>query len=125
MPKPMLWSADGLGFSASLLCAIHCAFLPTLASLAPLLGLDFLAHHAVEWAIVCLSVVVGGVALVPGYLRIHHKVWAIALFLSGMALIVIGHWKMPEGWHLPFVVTGASTVAISHLVNWRLAHAQK
>lgn len=121
----MIFSADGLGFSASLLCAVHCALLPTLVSMLPLVGLEFLAHHAVEGAIVCLSIVVGVVALLPGYARVHGKILPILVFLCGMGLIALGHWLMPEIFHLPFVVMGATTVAMGHLINWRLSHPKE
>ena len=40
--------ADRLGATASFLCAIHCAALPFVLAVLPLLGLSFLADHRFE-----------------------------------------------------------------------------
>ena len=60
---------DFMGFSASLLCAVHCAALPFLLTLAPLAGLQFLRNPWVEYALILISFGIACYALIPGYRR--------------------------------------------------------
>jgi hypothetical protein len=49
---------DAVGFTASTLCAIHCAVTPLLLTALPLAGLKFLAHPAIETAMIMLSLLI-------------------------------------------------------------------
>src|SRR5690348_9027020 len=46
--SPLAVAADRVGATASFLCAVHCALLPFVIALLPLIGLGFLADHRFE-----------------------------------------------------------------------------
>lgn len=111
---------DRIGFSASMLCAVHCAAMPLVITALPLAGLEALTHPAVEGAMILLGVIVGTASLSHGYRHHHHRLSAIAVLLAGFALIAAGHLLVPETLEAVVTPVGAATVALSHLLNWRL-----
>ncbi len=110
---------DLIGFTASMLCAIHCAALPFLLTLLPLTGLHFLTNPWVEYAIILLSLFIASYALVHGYRRHHHRKTALTVVFAGFVLIGAGH-LLTHVW-LEVVLTslGASVIAIAHMINWK------
>ena len=110
---------DFMGFSASLFCALHCAALPFLLTLAPLAGLQFLRNPWVEYTLILLSFGIAYHALIPGYRQYHRK--PLALVLVGMGFLLIGtaHSLAPEAYEAVSTSTGAGLVAIAHLINWK------
>jgi hypothetical protein len=64
---------DAIGFSASTLCAIHCAATPLLLTALTLAGLGFLAHPAIEAAMIGLSLFIGATSLLHGYSPLQVK----------------------------------------------------
>jgi hypothetical protein len=122
--KPNIASSrlDRAGATASLVCAVHCALMPLVITLLPLVGLSFLADERIEWALVGCSAILGVSSLCLG-LREHGKRRALAVLSVGLALLVLG--RMMEqlhlgAWGVVIVVLGGVTVAGSHLLNRRL-----
>jgi hypothetical protein len=116
---------DALGFSASTICAIHCLALPFAASVLPMLGLNFLANPAFEFSIITFGAIVGVTSLSHGYLKHHRTLTPILILVSGFTLIGLGHLLFEE-YEFLFTSSGATLVAISHLVNMRLMkHAKE
>lgn len=111
--------SDFVGFSASLLCALHCAALPFLLTLAPLAGLQFLSNPWVEYALILLSFGIACYALIPGYWRYHRKPLALMLVVIGFLLIGTAHSLASEAYEVVLTSGGASLVAIAHLINWK------
>ena len=60
---------DRAGMSASLLCAVHCAFLPLLLAALPTFGLAWLDSPVVDWSMSG----VGDVAHEANTLASNHK----------------------------------------------------
>ena len=116
-----VWGArlDKWGMSASLFCAIHCALLPIVAGVLPLLGLSFLGNHAIEDTVIVFAFIVASLSLVPSYFRTHRKALALVLFALGFGLILIGHAITQEWLEAPLAVAGGLGVAIAHWVNHR------
>ena len=110
---------DFIGFSASLLCAIHCAALPFLLSMAPLAGLQFLDNPWIEYAIIILSFTIASNALIHGYRRHHHKSLALIIAIIGFILIALGHTLGSEQVELFFTPSGGILIAVAHLINWK------
>jgi hypothetical protein len=108
-----------MGMSASLFCAIHCALIPIVAGLLPLLGLSFLGNHALEDTVIVSAFIIASLSLLPSYFRVHQKLHAIVLFVIGFALIILGHAITQEWLAAPLAVSGGLGVAIAHLVNHR------
>ena len=107
---------DFLGFSTSLLCAIHCAALPFLISISPLLG-QYLHNHAIENAIIILSFFIASYALVRGYCK-HHNPQASVTVSIGFIFIVTGHLVRFQLMEITLTSLGATAVAIAHFINW-------
>ncbi len=110
---------DGIGMSASFFCAIHCALIPIVAGVLPLVGLSFLGNHAIEDTVMVSAFIVASLSLVPSYFRVHQKMLALVLFAVGFALIILGHAITQEWMAVPMAVSGGLGVAIAHWINHR------
>ncbi|BFI95907.1 MAG: MerC domain-containing protein [Rhodanobacter sp.] len=133
MPLSARWwhVADRVGATASFLCAIHCALLPFVLTLLPLLGLGFLAGHRFERDFVLFAASLALFALIGGYRR-HRYPLPLWLALPGLALLVLGVVWVSEQQHIVvhsvMVTCGGLLVASAHFVNLyidrRHAHAE-
>lgn len=116
---------DAGGATASLLCAIHCALMPFVVTLLPLVGLSFLASEAAEWVLVALSALFGVSSLCLGF-RQHRSRRALAVLAVGLALLATGriieHLDLSR-FGVPLLVLGGVTIAASHAFNHFLCRA--
>lgn len=115
-------AADRIGATASFLCAIHCALLPFVLALLPLLGLEFLADHRFERAFVLCACVLASFVLVRGYRR-HRQSLPLRLAVPGLALLLLGiiYISSPAAiLHSVLVTSGGLLLAGAHFVNLRL-----
>ncbi|MFC4821325.1 MerC domain-containing protein [Dokdonella ginsengisoli] len=116
--------ADRFGATASFLCAVHCALLPLVIAVLPMLGLGFLADHRFERFFVAFAGVLALSTLIIGFRR-HQRFRAFWFLLPGIVLLVAGilidvdHATVG---HAVLVSIGGTLVALAHLVNLRLAH---
>lgn len=116
---------DTAGATASFLCAVHCALMPFIFTLLPLIGLSFLASEPIEWGLLALSALLGVSSLCFGY-RKHRRGSALAFLAVGLALLAGGHSieaRGAETWGTCLVVMGGLTIALSHCINRRLCHS--
>lgn len=116
---------DKAGATASLTCAVHCAAMPLVITLLPLLGLTFLADERLEWGLLGLSALLGVSSLCLGF-REHGRRSALAILAVGLSLMALGRISEERQWgcaSVLVVVFGGSTIAASHLLNRRLCHA--
>ena len=111
---------DALGFSASLLCAVHCAFVPVLLTLSFFQGLHFLAEPSIERGVLGISFFLALASLLPSYINHHHRLSPILIFVLGVFLIIIGKIELSSLWEVLFTSVGAVCIALAHLVNWKL-----
>jgi MerC mercury resistance protein len=104
---------DPPGAAASLACAVHCAAMPLLVSLLPLVGLSFLAKEQTEWALVGLSLGLEILSLLPSYTRKHRRRRPLLLFAFGASLIIAVLLSAEEGTRLeaPAMTLGALLIA--------------
>lgn len=111
--------ADRIGATASFLCAIHCALLPFVLALLPLVGLEFLADHRFERGFVIFACVLALVALGRGFRR-HQQPLPLLLAIPGLALLLIGV-TFAENYsimlHSVLVTCGGLLLASAHFVN--------
>lgn len=116
--------ADRIGAIASFLCAIHCAALPFVLAILPLLGLTFLASHGFERGFVLFASALAMWALVNGYRR-HHRPLPLRLAFPGLLLLVAGV-TFAESYsiivHSVLVTCGGMLVASAHFFNLRIDH---
>lgn len=121
--KSRWWQvADRVGAAASFLCALHCAALPFVLALLPLIGLEFLADHRFERGFVIFACALALGSLLSGYRR-HHRSLPLRLALPGLALLLIGVTfaeKYSVGLHSALVTCGGLLVAAAHFVNLRV-----
>ncbi|WP_268036793.1 MerC domain-containing protein [Algoriphagus sp. PAP.12] len=116
---------DFIGFSASLACAIHCAFLPFVISTLPFLGLGFLANPYIEYAVVLSSLFLALYALSHGYIRHHQKMLPILIVSLGFLIISIGLLWAPESLESVITPLGAIVIAWGHFLNWKAIKKSK
>jgi MerC mercury resistance protein len=116
---------DRLGAAASLTCAAHCAAMPLLIGLLPLVGLSFLAKEQTEWALVGLSFGVGSLSLIPSYARKHRRWRPLMLFAFGASLIIAVRLLAEDGSRLEALAMtlGALLIAFAHIFNRRLCRS--
>lgn len=108
---------DKIGISASVLCAIHCAFLPVLITMLPLLGIGFLVKSWMEGLMIIVSILIAGISVGSSY-KIHHKRLPLVLLMIGLALIAIAHLFLSENLEPLIVPMGGLTIASAHFFNW-------
>ncbi|WP_345230998.1 MerC domain-containing protein [Olivibacter ginsenosidimutans] len=120
MKVSLLGKMDMVGFTASALCAVHCALMPFVITLLPLVGLEFLASPWVEISIIVLSILIGISSLIPSYLKYHRKLWPIIMLLVGFILIFGAHFLGFHELEPILVPIGGLTIAGAHFLNWKL-----
>lgn len=114
-------SLDVVGVSASFACAAHCVVVALLLGVAPAASL--LAASWIDWAFLGASVVIGLVALVPGY-RIHQLQTPLVLFMSGIGMLVtlramhVG----PSLFEVLIVIVAATFLVLAHWKNRGALH---
>ncbi|WP_426689235.1 MerC domain-containing protein [Rhodanobacter ginsengiterrae] len=114
--------ADRVGATASFLCAIHCALLPFVLALLPLIGMEFLADHRFERIFVLCACVLAALVLVRGYRR-HRSALPLRMAVPGLALLLLGIAFINIGspvLHSVLVTCGGLMLAVAHFVNLRL-----
>lgn len=123
-PRRFTTLVDRIGATASMLCAVHCALLPFVLALLPLIGLEFLAGHTFERIFVACAAALACASLLAAYRR-HRRPHALFLMVPGIALLVVGiavDLDLHVVIHTASVVTGGVLVASAHVVNLVLAH---
>ena len=123
-PRRFAVLVDRVGATASLLCAVHCALLPFVLAVLPLIGLEFLAGHTFERIFVACAALLASASILFAYRR-HRRPHALFLMVPGIALLLFGiaidldaHVLV----HTASVVTGGVLVASAHVTNLVLAH---
>jgi hypothetical protein len=123
-PETRHW-LDRFGVLASLVCAIHCAAVPILLSAFPTATLGFFGDERFEWAILGAIIAIGIGSLLPSYWRRHRDLRPLALFATGMGLLVLARTIAQEHPTLETIgsVIAALMVATAHIVNIRANRA--
>jgi len=113
---------DRAGAFASFACAIHCAAVPFVIAILPLLGLRFLADETFDWALIGLSIFISLFSLIPSFIRHHRKARTLILFGVGALLILISHIWLEESWNIqtPVILAGATFISMAHFINRKL-----
>jgi len=113
-----LHSLDVVGATASFVCAVHCAGVTLLLGVAP--ALEIVAQPWLEWLFLSASMLVGLLALVPGY-RQHRRPLPLALFTGGIAILLITRLLHvpPSMLELSLVLVAASALITAHWHNRR------
>jgi hypothetical protein len=112
------WSLDRLGMWVSGACAVHCATLPLLITIA---GFGWLGDERLEWTIIGFSFLVASLRLSHSYLREHRHTTPLLLFALGALAILfakseITAWEPAE---IVGMTIGGSMIALAHWRNHR------
>ena len=116
---------DRAGMMISCLCAVHCALLPMVAGILPLIGMGLLAAEGTETALIGSSVALGSIGLSLGYHR-HRSGRALVVLALGMSLLIAGRIAEVHGADASAkvaAVTGGLAIAGAHLINRRLCRS--
>ena len=116
---------DRVGIGASLLCAIHCAFLPVLFTTLPLFGVELLENKYVELGFILTSLIIGSFALYNGYKKHHHKIVPLFIFISGIAILLVANFLLEDNVETIVKIAGATSIIIAHLLNWQSCRSCK
>lgn len=111
---------DLIGFSASFLCAIHCALVPFIVSFGALSILSFMTHPLIEPVVLTLSFIIAISSLIPSYLRHHRSFLPVLLLAVGFVGIITGRLVEEEWMEVAATATGAFIIAFAHLKNWKM-----
>lgn len=113
---------DALGIGASLLCAIHCAVLPLVATTLPVFGINIIHNPYFEWFMICVAAVVGLMSLRHG-LKHHHSWLPVIIFAAGMFFLVAR-----QVWHqyeVVFLAPAVMLIVAAHIYNYKLLRRSK
>ncbi len=111
---------DKIGICVSLLCAVHCALLPLIITLLPLIGFGFLANNYFEMAIIATSLLIGYTSLRGSY-RKHCNKTPLIIITQGFAIIFIGKMLIAQHYEWLFLTAGGLLIATAHFYNSRLS----
>jgi len=115
------WNA--LGVSAAVACAIHCALLPLFITAVPLFGIDILDNIYFETGMILIAFVIGGLTLLHGYRKHHHKISPLFLFIPGIILLAVKHFFIA---YLYWLIILSSVLIISaYYLNWKFCREAK
>jgi MerC mercury resistance protein len=116
---------DKIGICVSLLCAVHCAMLPLIITLLPLIGFKFLANEYFEMAIIASSLLIGYTSLRGSY-RKHYNSKPLIIITQGFMVIFIGKIFVATHYEWLFLTAGGLLIATAHFYNSRLSmHAHE
>jgi len=117
--KTKVSKASVIGFSASILCAIHCMAMPFILSLGVLGGMNF--GSGLEFGLIGISILFGIWSIGTGY-KTHKNFFVIALFTGG-ALLLSSHFLLSHGTLINiFSTLGGLMVAASFFWNFRISN---
>jgi len=134
-PGSALQNADRVGFIASFLCAIHCALLPVLLALLPILGLELDAWMDFDQIFVVFATLLSIITLSLGWHR-HRLLRPCYVLIPGLILLWLGafgplhahdhdhaHEYSEVIVHAVVMTIGGFLLAGAHFWNMRLTHA--
>jgi uncharacterized membrane protein len=115
------WSA--LGVSAAVACAIHCALLPLFISTLPLFGINLLDNIYFEAGMILVALLIGGLTLLHGYRKHHHRLAPLFYFILGMGLLIINHFLPSKP--ILLVILSSGLIIIAYYLNWKYCRQAK
>lgn len=110
-----------VGAWLSIACAIHCALMPLLITVLPIIGLEFLASHVLEVIVLMGGLGFGAYGVAKAYFKYHRDFLPVGLLLAGSAMVVTGLFLVPEHLEHFFIPAGAIIVGIAQFINIRMS----
>ncbi|MEQ8304175.1 MAG: MerC domain-containing protein [Cyclobacteriaceae bacterium] len=125
MKKFLSFHLDVIGFSASLICALHCAIVPLLLTFSALGSVTFMDDPVIELSMISISLILAMSSLLPCYFSHHHRIAPLIWAVSGFLLIAIGNLAPVEKYEILLTPAGGCLVAMAHYTNWRKCNKQQ
>jgi len=125
MSSSTLHRADRVGFTASFLCAVHCALVPLLIAALPAVGMNLIGWEGIDEAFVVFASILGVSTLTMGWRR-HRGVRAWYVLVFGLILLWVAAFTHVHDHvvvHAVLMTIGGLSVAGAHFLNMRLTHA--
>ena len=108
---------DGLGITASLACAIHCALLPLFLTSLPFFGIELLDNQSFEIGMIAIAAAIGFYSLYHGYKKHHHRIFPLLVFIAGICFLCAKQvWHDKQFWLLPPAVI---LIVTAHYFNFK------
>lgn len=105
----------------STVCAVHCAALPLVAGLLPIIGLHHFTDEWVEWLLIAITATVGVVGHVSAFVRHHRHVGPLTLFVASLGVIIGARLTLGDTLLEPAALAiGGLTAAGAHWANIHL-----
>jgi tetrahydromethanopterin S-methyltransferase subunit C len=114
---------DAVGISTSLLCAVHCALLPLIASSLPLFGINIVHNSFFEWGMISLAFLIGCYSLFHGYIKHHRSLMPVLIFATGFIFLVLK--QFAESLQLAFLAIAVILIISAHFYNFKLCTQSK
>jgi phosphoglycerol transferase MdoB-like AlkP superfamily enzyme len=108
---------DALGIATSLACAIHCAILPLMLGSLPIMGINLVNNEGFEYFMIFLAFGIGTYSLWHGFRRHHHSFLPLAIFFSGITLLVAK--QVWHNWQLVLLPLAVVFIIAAHVLNYR------
>jgi hypothetical protein len=110
---------DSLGIFASVLCMVHCAAMPFLMAVLPVVGMSCLQGHFAHQILAFFVVTFACAAVLPAYLK-HRNTLVLGLMLAGVSIVLFATFGagslFPDSYELPLITCGNLLVVFAH---WR------
>lgn len=114
---------DKFAASTSILCAIHCLFLPFMLSVFPAVGTTIFGQESFHALLLFLVVPLSVIALTLGCKQ-HKNIFVPLMGLAGLTTLIFtalfGHDTFGHDGERIATLVGASVIASSHLFNYKL-----
>lgn len=115
--------AEGAAIAASVLCLVHCLFLPVLLAWAPALSQSLELRVDLHLWIVLLAGPISLAILIRAARHQRHAIMALGLF--GLSLLIAAlALPVTEGQEIVVSSIGSLSLAIAHLANWLARHSR-
>ncbi len=107
-----------MGMWISTACAVHCAALPLILTVA---GMGWLGEPWLEWSIITASFLIASVRLTHSYTAHHRRIDSLLLFALGAGFILLAKAELVTADYAEplFMTIGGLSIAAAH---WRNHH---
>lgn len=115
----MQWKVnwDALGITASVACAVHCAFLPLVLTSLPVFGVEIIDNAGFEIMMIIIAAAIGAYSLLHGYKKHHHQLTPLLIFGVGILFLCAKQvWHEQQLWFLPPAVI---LIVTAHYFNFK------
>jgi hypothetical protein len=109
--------ADAISMGLSIVCLMHCIFLPLFLTSLPFLGIEILENMYLELATILLSLIVGGYAIRNGYLKFHRNLFIVLVFVAGISLMMLSNFLFSSA-EIWLKLSGGFIICVAHIQNF-------